>query len=70
MPVDGFHEPAYIILNNFLFSPASSWCPDGAMVDANTEYPSTYTVDYIRLWQGENGKFVTYTNADNYQIVK
>ena len=70
MPVDGFHEPAYIILNNFLFTPEGSWCPTGAMVDDNTKYPSVYTVDYIRLWQGENGKFASYSNADDYQIVK
>ena len=53
--MDGFHTPNYIILNNFLFTPEASWIPDGAMVDDNVEYPVTYTVDYIRLYQGDNG---------------
>ena len=54
--MDGFHTPGYIILNNFLFTPEASWVPDGAMVDDNMEYPVTYTVDYVRLYQGENGE--------------
>ena len=54
--MDGFHTPNYIILNNFLFTPEASWVPDGAMVDDNVKYPVTYTVDYIRLYQGENGE--------------
>ena len=53
--MDGFHTPNYIILNNFLFTPEASWIPDGAMVDDNVKYPVTYTVDYIRLYQGDNG---------------
>ena len=54
--MDGFHTPGYIILNNFLFTPEASWIPDGAMVDDNMEYPVTYTIDYIRLYQGDNGE--------------
>ncbi len=55
--MSGFHTPNYIILNNFLFTPKGSWVPDGAMVDDTVSYPVTYTIDYIRLWQGENGIF-------------
>ena len=54
--MDGFHTPGYIILNNFLFTPEASWIPDGAMVDDNMKYPVTYTIDYMRLYQGENGE--------------
>ena len=54
--MDGFHTPGYIIFNNFLFTPEASWIPDGAMVDDNMEYPVTYTIDYIRLYQGDNGE--------------
>ena len=46
----------YVNLNNFLFTPEASWIPDGAMVDDNMEYPVTYTIDYIRLYQGDNGE--------------
>lgn len=54
--MDGFHTPGYIIFNNFLFTPEASWIPDGAMVDDNMKYPVTYTIDYIRLYQGDNGE--------------
>lgn len=54
--MEGFHTPNYIILNNFLFTPEGSWTPTGAMVDDTMEYPVTYCVDYMRLYQGENGE--------------
>ena len=54
--MDGFHTPGYIILNNFLFTPEASWIPDGKVVDDNMKYPVTYTIDYMRLYQGENGE--------------
>ena len=54
--MDGFHTPGYIILNNFLFTPEASWIPDGKVVDDNVKYPVTYTIDYMRLYQGENGE--------------
>ncbi len=63
--MSGFHTPNYIILNNFLFTPEASWIPDGAMVDDNVSYPVTYTIDYMRLWQGENGIF----HAPNLETV-
>lgn len=55
--MSGFHTPNYIILNNFLFTPEADWIPDGSVVDDNVRYPVTYTIDYMRLWQGENGIF-------------
>ena len=53
----GFHVPCYVILNNFIFTPLANWKPNGdaSLVDERTVYPVTYTIDYIRLYQGENG---------------
>ncbi len=55
--MEGFHTPSYIILNNFVFTPEASWIPEGALVDEEAEFPFTYEVEYMRLWQGENGIF-------------
>lgn len=52
----GFHTPSYIILNNFLFTSENTWCSKSAMVDGSVQYPVTYSIDYIRLYQGENGE--------------
>ncbi len=57
--MEGFHTPAYIVLNNFLFTPKANYIPDYTeAVSGDTEFPVTYTIDYIRLYQGNNGTLV------------
>lgn len=47
--MDGFRDPAYIIFNNFIFTENSSW--KNPPVDDKTEWPITYKIDWIRLYQ-------------------
>ena len=47
--MDGFHDPLFIIYNNFLFTSGSDWQP--TRVSAKTEYPICYSVDWVRLYQ-------------------
>lgn len=68
--MEGFHTPNYIIINNFLFTPAGSWIPEGAEVDDSMEYPVTYTIDYIRLYQGENGEMYAPNLGQTYEPKK
>lgn len=45
----GFHDPAYIIFNNFIFTENSSW--KNPPVNEKTNWPITYKIDWIRLYQ-------------------
>lgn len=47
--MDGFHDPMYIIFNNFIFTENSSW--QNPTVTDKTEWPITYKIDWIRLYQ-------------------
>ncbi len=47
--MQGFHDPVYIIFNNFIFTDNSSW--KNPAVNENTEWPITYKIDWIRLYQ-------------------
>lgn len=47
--MQGFHDPIYVIFNNFIFTENSSW--KNPPVNANTKWPITYKVDWIRLYQ-------------------
>ena len=45
----GFHDPVYIIFNNYIFTKNSSWkLPP---VNDETDWPITYTIDWVRLYQ-------------------
>lgn len=44
-----FHDPLYIIFNNFLFTAGSAWKP--SLVDETTVYPIEYRIDWVRLYQ-------------------
>ncbi len=55
----GFQNPCYIILNNYIFAPGMiNWLPDERMIDSSVEFPITYTIDYMRLYQGGNGELI------------
>lgn len=47
--MDGFHDPVYIIFNNFIFTENSSW--KNPPVTDETQWPITYKIDWIRLYQ-------------------
>ncbi len=44
-----FHDPLYIIFNNFLFTEESSWKP--SLVTSETQFPIEYRIDWVRLYQ-------------------
>lgn len=50
--MQGFHDPVYIIFNNFIFTDNSSW--KNPTVTDRTQWPITYKIDWIRLYQKEN----------------
>lgn len=43
-----FHDPLFIIFNNFLYSPAY---PGPTAINAKTEFPIEYRIDWVRLYQ-------------------
>jgi hypothetical protein len=43
-----FHDPLYLIFNNFIYSPAY---PGPTMPSAKTEFPIEYRIDWVRLYQ-------------------
>jgi len=47
--MNGFNDPVYIIFNNFIFTDNSSW--KNPTVNDKTEWPITYKIDWIRLYQ-------------------
>lgn len=47
--MQGFHDPVYIIFNNFIFTENSSW--KNPPVNSKTDWPITYKIDWIRLYQ-------------------
>ena len=47
----GFHEPLYVIFNNHIFTGASPWRPEGALVDETTPFPLSYWIEWIHLYQ-------------------
>lgn len=47
--MEGFHDPVYIIFNNFIFTENSSW--KNPPVTDETQWPITYKIDWIRLYQ-------------------
>lgn len=47
--MQGFNDPVYIIFNNFIFTENSSW--KNPPVTDKTEWPITYKIDWIRLYQ-------------------
>lgn len=49
--MQGFQDPLFVIFNNFLFTDGSSWKPGGALVRDDTEFPITYSIEWIRLYQ-------------------
>ena len=55
-----FKDYHYIILNNFIFNDRSSWAPEDAQLPMDSKKVITYTVDYIRLYQGDNDKIILF----------
>ena len=49
----GFHDYAFLIINNEIFTENHSWYPEGAPITPEDPTP-TYTIDWIRLYQDKN----------------
>jgi beta-glucanase (GH16 family) len=47
----GFHDFHFVIMNNEIFSPASKFQPEGAVLTDEDEMPIDYYIDWIRLYQ-------------------
>ena len=47
----GFHDFAYIIFNNEIFTELSPWKPEGAALTEKDEMPIDYDIDWVRLYQ-------------------
>ncbi len=50
--MDGFHDPMFVIFNNHLFSPLSSYKPN-LITDNEDVIPAHYEIDYFRLYQSD-----------------
>lgn len=49
--MSGFHDFAYPIFNNEIFSEGSSWKPEGCLLTDADPMPIDYYLDYLRLYQ-------------------
>ena len=53
--LEGFHDPAYLILTNHLFiKDVTWWIPDPVSINAVNDrmpFPKTMQIDYVRLYQ-------------------
>ncbi len=49
--MQGFHDFAYIIFNNEIFSAGGAWRVDGWNIRDEDELPFTYDIDWVRLYQ-------------------
>ena len=47
----GFHDFHFVIMNNEIFSPESTWKPEGWALTDEDEMPIDYYIDWIRLYQ-------------------
>jgi beta-glucanase (GH16 family) len=50
--MSGFNDPLYIIFNNHIFTENASWKPHTITGSEATSLPATYSIDYVRLYQG------------------
>ncbi len=48
--MDGFHDFAYVLMNNEIFT-EHSWHPGDSMLTEDDEMPIDYYIDYVRLYQ-------------------
>lgn len=55
----GFHDPEFVMFNNHVFTPASSFKPN--LITGNEKVlPANYDIDYFRLYQKNDGKSKIY----------
>lgn len=48
--MQGFHDPAYVIFNNELFTPKGGWIVEGWNAE-QSDFPIDYEIDWVRLYQ-------------------
>ncbi|MEE0945536.1 MAG: glycoside hydrolase family 16 protein [Acutalibacteraceae bacterium] len=49
--MEGFHDFAYIIFNNEIFTQGRSWRPEEYVLKEDDEMPIDYYIDYVRFYQ-------------------
>lgn len=60
--MDGFHDFAYIIFNNEIFSEGRGWKPEGAVLTDEDEMPIDYYIDYVRFYQNPEKEEVKFAD--------
>lgn len=71
--MDGFHDFAYIIFNNEIFTEGRSWKPEGKILTDEDEMPIDYYIDYVRFYQNpekEEVKFADEIAAKKEEVKK
>ena len=58
----GFHDPAFLIMNNEIFSPGSKFQPEGSVLNEQDEMPIDYYIDYIRVYQNPQTDEIYFTD--------
>lgn len=62
--MSGYHEPHYVIFNNYVYTKSYKGCETwakGKEATVNDTFPINYDIDYIRLYQiPGNGKLIIY----------
>lgn len=69
----GFHDFAYIIFNNEIFTEGRSWKPEGKILTDEDEMPIDYYIDYVRFYQNPEKEFVKFGDeiaAKNAELKK
>ena len=59
--MNGFDTQLYLIFNNHLFTSSSSYLPYDGCEIYPTDLPTEYVIDYVRLYQKNDGKSQLYT---------
>ncbi len=53
-----FRTPVYMMIGSPLFTPKAGFKPENSVIDDSVPMPADYVIDYIRLYQGENGELI------------
>ncbi len=53
-----FRTPVYMMIGSPLFTPKAGFKPENSVIDESVTMPGDYVIDYVRLYQGENGTLI------------
>ena len=66
----GFHDFAYIIFNNEIFTMGRSWKPEGKILTDEDEMPIDYYIDYVRFYQNSEKEEVKFAKEIEAELEK